>query len=30
MAGIEPGAEIVINFDTVGEVNQITDMAVYE
>ena len=23
-------AEIVINFDTVGEVNQITDMAVYE
>jgi hypothetical protein len=30
MAGIEPGAEIVINFDKVGEVNQITDMAVYE
>ncbi|RST79949.1 DUF1344 domain-containing protein [Aquibium carbonis] len=30
LAGIEPGTEIVINFDTVGDVNQITDMAVYE
>jgi Cu/Ag efflux protein CusF len=30
LAGIEPGAEIVINFDKVGEVNQITDMVVYE
>jgi Cu/Ag efflux protein CusF len=30
MAGIEPGAEIVINFDKVGDVNQITDMVVYE
>lgn len=30
LSGIEPGTEIVINFDKVGEVNQITDMAVYE
>jgi hypothetical protein len=30
LGGIEPGTEIVINFDTVGDVNQITDMAVYE
>ncbi len=30
LGGIEPGTEVVINFDTVGDVNQITDMAVYE
>ena len=30
MAGIEPGIDIVIAFDTINGVKQITDMAVFE